>query len=112
MGKVTRRKKADIKQAELEELWNAQQELAELKAQVEGTLNSLTARLEDGETVEPGEYGATINETKRTSVKWKDEFKKLCEEAGKSFPVMESTVKANTEPTVTRKAKVVLLEGL
>jgi hypothetical protein len=113
MGKVMKKTvKSDITQAELKELWDNQILLAELKHKVETAVEALTVRVENGETAEAGSYGVTIKETKRVNISWKGAYEDLCEKTGKSFPLMESTLKAETAPSVTRKAQVVLLEGL
>ena len=107
MGKIT--KKKNITQRTLEEIYELSNQIALLKNELKEKENDLVVRLDEGQKVSGGNYGATIKVSSKVSPRWKEEYKELCSRSKLNFLLEENKIKAKTEPTTSRKVSIVKL---
>lgn len=95
-----------ITQAELVELIEHQNLLAQLEAKTEKLESGIKARLEGGAAVEPGVHIASVKKSFRRNVAWKDVVLRLAEKLGYDPEGYASNVLAHTTPTPTSSLEV------
>lgn len=96
-----------ITQAELSLLLTARSRLHQLKEQVEEYEASITARLQAGAPVQPGDHTARLKEHLRRCVAWKDVVVRLATRLGLDGEAYCANVLGNTKPTRTESLEVV-----
>lgn len=91
----------EISQAELVELIEARNVAAQLQKQIEQMESGVQARLEAGASVEPGVHVASLKESSRRTVAWKDVAIRLAERLKIDGEAYCARVLAATKPTRT-----------
>jgi len=88
-----------ISQTELQLLLSLRGRLKQLQAQVDAEESSLKLRLESGAEIEAGDHVASLKETSRRSVAWKDVVCRLAQRLGYDPDAYTSSVLTHTKPT-------------
>jgi hypothetical protein len=88
-----------IHQTELALLLSLRGRLKQLQAQVDAEEESLKSRLESGAEIEAGDHVASLKETSRRSVPWKDVVCRLAQRLGYDPDAYTSSVLTHTKPT-------------
>lgn len=95
-----------VTQAELVELIEHQNLLAQLEAKTEKLESGIKSRLEGGAAVQPGVHIASLKKSFRRNVAWKDVVMRLAEKLGYDPEGYASNVLVHTTPTPTVSLEV------
>lgn len=90
-----------VSQAELALLLSLRNRKAALEEQVKEAEHTITARLEAGAPVEPGQHIAKVEEHWRRNVSWKEVVVRLADRLGLNGEAYTANVLGNTKPTRT-----------
>ncbi|MGC1107107.1 MAG: hypothetical protein WA876_11260 [Candidatus Acidiferrales bacterium] len=95
-----------VTQAELDELIEFRNLRAQLETRITGIEDSLKTRLETGAAVESGVHVASLKNSSRRNVAWKDVVLRLAERLGYEPEGYVSNILAHTMPTCTVSLEV------
>lgn len=87
-----------ISQVELTLILSLRGRAKQLSDQIEAAEKSLTARLQSGAAIEPGDHSAEVKECLRRNVSWKDVASRLARRLGYDADVYCSRVLVATKP--------------